>query len=115
MWDALGEWRIDSAAHQVAGRIETLSAQTKLQQHPERKVLIPLRDSLFAAIRIAAAIIIATVGGHLLGRYSAASNEIIAVISTEKPQYLAALDFEWSSDLTWTVLEEDNAGGANRQ
>jgi len=114
-WDALGEWRIDPSAHQVAGRIETLAAQAESQQRPKRTMLIPLRDSLVAALRIAAAIIIATSGGYVLGKYSTPQNAPITPMVETGPRYLAALDFEWSSELTWTVLEENTAGGANRQ
>ena len=114
-WDALGEWRIDSSAHQVAGRIESLAAQAEFQQRPLRKVVMPLRNSLVAALRIAAAIIIAISGGYVLGKYSTPQNVPDIPAAEAGPRYLAALDFEWSSDLTWTVLEEDTAGGANRQ
>ena len=115
MWDTLGAWQVDSSAHQIADRIEALAVESKPQRRPERKVSIPFRSSVLAAFRIAAAIILAIGGGHLLGRFSAASNEPTAIISPDKPQYLAALGFEWSSELTWTVLEENAQNGANQQ
>lgn len=114
-WDALGEWRIDSAAHQVARRIEALAAGTGSQGRPGPKLLIPSSTTLVAALRIAAAIIIATTGGYILGRYSAPRSVPSTPAAVGGPRYLAALDFEWSSDLTWTVLDEDIASGANRQ
>jgi len=113
MWDTLGEWQVDSSAHQVADRIEVLANESERQRRPERKILIPLRSSVLAAFRIAAALILAVGGGHLLGRFSAASDEPTAVISTDKPRYIAALGFEWSSELTWTVLDEDAQSGAS--
>ena len=105
MWHTLGKWQVDSSAHQIAGRVEALAAERQSQHRPVHKV--------FAAFRIAAAIILAIGGGHLLARFSAPSNEPTAIISTDKPQYLAALGFEWSSELTWTVLEENTQNGAN--
>lgn len=115
MWDALGEWQIDSSAHQIAGRIEALARQGESRQRPGPKVLIPLRDSLASTLRIAAAIIIAITGGYILGKYSAARPVPEAPTADGGPRYLAALGFEWSSDLTWTVLEEETPSGASRQ
>jgi anti-sigma factor RsiW len=113
-WETLGKWQVDSSAHQIADRIEALSAESKHQRRPEPRVFFPLRSSVLAAIRVAAAIILAVGGGHLLGRFTAASNQQTATISTDKPGYLAALSFEWSSELTWTVLQEDAQSGANQ-
>ncbi len=114
MWDTLGNWQVDSSAHQVADRIEALAAESESRRHSKRKVLIPWPSSVLAVVRIAAAIILAVGGGHLLGRFTTPSSEPTPTISTDKPQYLAALGFEWSSDLTWTVLEEDVQSGANQ-
>jgi hypothetical protein len=36
-------------------------------------------------------------------------------VSDDRPRYVAALGFEWSSGLTWAVLEEDNPGGVHQQ
>jgi len=112
-WNTLGKWQVDSSAHQIADRIEVLANESERQRRSERKILIPFRNSVLAAFRIAAAIILAVGGGHLLGRFSAASDEPKAVISIDKPRYIAALGFEWSSELTWTVLEEDAQSGAS--
>jgi anti-sigma factor RsiW len=115
MWDTLGKWQVDSSDHQIADRIQALAAESKPQRRPEPRVFFPFRGSVLAALRIAAAIILAVGGGHLLGRFTAASNEPTAIISTDKPRYIAALGFEWSSELTWTVLEENEESGANPQ
>lgn len=114
-WGALGQWRIDSSTHQIAGRIEALASQAESEQRTERRVLLPMRYSLFSALRIAAAIVISIIGGYMLGRYTAPRNVPNMPGSEAAPRYLAALDFEWSSDLTWTVLQEDTTGGVNRQ
>ena len=113
-WELLGTWRVDPSAHQVADRVESLARQQEAHGRSELKASIPLRRSLLPALRIAAAVLIAIGGGHLLGRLTAPSNGPTPVISTEKPRYLAALGFEWSSELTWTVLQEDTQSGANQ-
>ncbi len=115
MWDALGEWQIDSSAHQIAGRIEALAKQAESQPRPEPRVLMPLRDSFVAALRIAATVVIAISSGYVLGKYSASRPVPEAPTADGGPRYLAALGFEWSSDLTWTVLEEETPSGASRQ
>jgi anti-sigma factor RsiW len=109
-WDALGHWQIDSSAHQVADHIEALAAES--QSRP--KIFISLRSPATAALRIAAAVILAVAGGHWLGRYGVPSTPPPAG-PDEGPRYVAALGFEWSSGLTWAVLEEDNPGGMNQQ
>lgn len=115
MWDALGEWRVDSSAHQIADRIEELTTKAEPTQDMGKTVLMPIRVTLFAALRIAAAIIIAISAGYALGMYTAPRNVSTPPAAETTPRYLAALDFQWSSDLTWTVLQEDTSGGANRQ
>jgi anti-sigma factor RsiW len=114
-WEILGEWQVDSAAHEIAERIETLAIENVPQQQPEPKTFVPLRSSFVAALRIAAAVIIATTGGYILGKYSAPRSAPEAPAAGGGPRYLAALDFQWSSELTWTVLEQDTSSGANRQ
>jgi anti-sigma factor RsiW len=115
-WGALGEWRVDPSAHLIAERIETLTIENvpERQQQPP-KAMIPLRSSFVAALRIAAAVIIAATCGYVLGKYSAPRSAPEPPAAGGGPRYLAALDFQWSSGLTWTVLEQDAASGANRQ
>jgi anti-sigma factor RsiW len=115
VWNVLGKWRVDTSAHPVASRIETLAAERQPDQQPRRTVLIPFRKSMVAALRVAAAIVIAVAGGHLLGRYSAARNAPDTPTAENGPRYIAALGFEWSSELTWTVLQEDVPSGANQR
>jgi len=107
LWDTLGSWQIDSSGHQIAGRIEAIAAKTEYERRESRTRTIPFIRSFASALRIAAAIIIAIGGGHMLGRYSLPRNKPVASVTQDKPKYVAALGFEWSSELTWTVLEED--------
>jgi anti-sigma factor RsiW len=115
VWNALGKWQVDASAHPVAGRIEALAAESPPDRQPRLTALLPFRKSVLAVLRIAAAIIIAVTGGHLLGRYSAPRSAPGAPTADSMPRYIAALGFEWSSELTWTVLQEDVPGGANLQ
>jgi len=115
VWNALGKWQVDTSGHEVATRVETLAAGSPPGRQPRLTAPVSFRKSVFAALRIAAAIIIAVTGGHLLGRYSAPRSGADAPAADSGPRYLAALGFEWSSELTWTVLEEDAPSGANQQ
>ena len=109
LWDTLGSWQVDSSGHQIADRIETLAVKTESDRRQSRTKTIPFVRSLASALRIAAAIIIAIGGGHFLGRYSLPNSKPAASVSQDRPKYVAALDFAWSSELTRTVLEEEAA------
>lgn len=109
LWDTLGRWQVDSSGHQIADRIEALAAKTEPDQREKKTGTIPFIRSFASAFRIAAAIIIAIGGGHLLGRYSLPRSKPVPSVTQDRPKYVAALDFEWSSELTRTVLEEDTA------
>ena len=63
------------------------------------------------AARVAAAIILAIWGGHLLGEYGQSPSTPDVPMPQEKPRYVAALGFEWSSELTLTVLDEETTPG----
>lgn len=111
-WNLLGTWQVDTSAHQVADRLAVLVRQNETCGRPPIKAAIPWRVSMQGALRIAAAILIAAGAGHVLGRLTTASNEPTRIINTVKPRYLAALGFEWSSELTWTVLQDNAETGA---
>ena len=114
-WSTLGKWHVDSAAHQVADRVQVLAVERKPSRRPNWTAIIRSRGPVLPALRIAAGVLLAIGGGHLLGRFTARPREPNPVISTEKPRYLAALGFEWSNELTWTVLEQDTQSGATQQ
>jgi len=109
LWHALGHWRVDPSGHEIADRIETLVAESESRRWAGRVKIIPFIRSFPAALRIAAAIIISIAGGHLLGRYSVSQKTKVLPVTQEKPRYIAALGFEWSSELTWMALEEEAA------
>jgi len=112
VWNTLGQWHIDTSAHQVADRVLVSAAKIERDRRQRRTAFIPLRKSVVAALRIAAAIIITISGGYLLGKYSVRRNALEVSAADGEPRYIAALGFEWSSELTWAVLEEDTPDGA---
>ena len=111
LWNALGQWRVDPSGHEIADRIEALAAQSESEHRTSRTRTIPFIRSIPSALRVAAAIILAIWGGHLLGEYGQPPSTPDVTISQEGPRYVAALGFEWSSELTWTVLDEETALG----
>ena len=115
VWEILGRWDVDSSGHEIADRIEALAAKDKSAPQENHTKRIPFIRSFKAALRVAAAIILAVGGGHLLGRYSVSQNTPDPPVSQEGPRYVAALGFEWSSELTWMVLEEEATPGEVNQ
>ena len=115
VWALLGQWHVDSSGHEIANRIEALAAKNKTGQRESPKKTILFISSFKAALRVAAAIVISIIGGHLLGRYSVSQNMTKIPVSQERPRYVAALGFEWSSELTWTVLEDEAMSGEVNQ
>ncbi len=110
MWDTLGQWSVDTAGHDVAGRITALAEKTeRSQRHREKAKAHVLWARLLPKILRVAASIIITVGvGHKLGKYSVMGDIPRATASKNEPEYLAALGLEWLSELTWLVLEQDS-------
>ena len=58
---------------------------------------------------MAASIVIAIGVGHKLGKYSVTGDMPKAAVSQNRPEYLAALGLEWSSELAWFILEDNTA------
>ena len=106
LWDTLGRWQVDSSGHQITDRIEALAVKTEPDLGENLTRTIPFVRSFGTMFRVAAAIIIAIGGGHLLGRYSLPLSTPVPSVTQDQPKYVAALGFEWLSELTWTVLEE---------
>ncbi len=111
LWNALGQWSVDPSGHEIADRIEALAAESQSNRKAGRTKIIPFTRSIPMAIRVAAAIILAIWGGHRLGEYGQSPSTPDVPFSKEGPRYVAALGFEWSSELTWTVLDEETSPG----
>lgn len=115
LWDALGQWQVDSAGRDVAGRVTALAKEAQLQDMQQPATSARKTILLHQILRIAASIIIAVGLGHMLGEYSVTGKKPQIVSSQDKPEYLAALGLEWSSGLAWLVLEEEPADTEGEQ
>jgi anti-sigma factor RsiW len=107
-WDALGQWNVDTTEHDVAGRITALAEKTDRNQRQHKKLHVLRLGFLPVILRVAASIIIAIGVGHKLGKYSVTGGMETATTSENRPEYLAALGLEWSSELAWLILEDDS-------
>jgi len=108
VWNALGQWSVDTADHDVAQRI-TAKAEEEERNRKQHKNARDLQIGFLpAVVRVAASIIIAVGVGHKLGKYSVTGDTPRTAVSKNGPEYLAALSLEWSSDLAWLILEEDS-------
>ncbi|MCK4999758.1 MAG: hypothetical protein KAS23_09490 [Anaerohalosphaera sp.] len=101
-WKTANQWQpeieISDTPHQFAQKVlsrdkkhRTLSLRTKIIQ---------------TSFRYAASILIAVALGATLGKQSV-SPDTVNHFGQSNPEYLAALSMQWSSDLTWTILEND--------
>ena len=109
VWNALGQWSVDTADHDVAGRITAIAEEEERGRKQYRKARDLRIGFLPAVVRVAASIIIAVGVGHKLGKYSVTGDMPKAAVSQNRPEYLAALGLEWSSELAWFILEDNTA------
>lgn len=105
-WDVLGEWEIESTGVDVAGTIVSRAEELNSSRNKKLLYVLPSKRLMSIAFRVAASIIIAVSIGAMSGVRSAQSELSINSVLTERPDYLAALGLQWSSDLNWSVLEE---------
>ncbi len=109
LWDTLGQWSVDTADHDVAERINAIAEEAEREKGQSEKTHVLRIGLLPVVLRIAASIIIAVGVGHKLGKYSVTGNVPRAAASENRPEYLAALSLEWSSELAWFILEDDSS------
>ncbi len=108
VWNALGQWSVDTADHDVTQRITALTEEAERGQK-QHKIARDLQIGFLpAVVRVAASIIIAVGVGHKLGKYSVTGSTPKTAASENRPVYLAALSLEWSSELAWLILEDDS-------
>ncbi|UCC23058.1 MAG: hypothetical protein JSW23_03060 [Planctomycetota bacterium] len=105
-WDTLDNWDVDTAAHSIAGRIETLAAADKLAKRRFRTDYLPRARLLILAFRVAASIIIGIGFGYMLARWIVPQQPPATAASTDAPKYVDALGLEWSNGFVWSVLDE---------
>lgn len=107
VWNALGQWSVDTAEHDVTQRITALTEEAERGQKQHKVARDPQIGFLSTMVRVAASIIIALGVGHKLGKYSVTGSTPKTAVSENRPEYLAALSLEWSSELAWLILEDD--------
>ncbi len=104
----LGDWQVDTAGRSVADNVlQAVESNAKIAEAASRRSLY--RRIWRVTGRVAAAVVLGVSLGHWAGKSSAhnhiANREDTAVET--KPGYLAALDLQFASDLTWSVLEDE--------
>ena len=114
-WNALGQWNVDTTEHDVAARITAVADSAEREQRQGEKTRLLRPGFLPVVLRVAASIIIAVSVGHRLGKYSVTGKMETAAVSQNRPEYLAALGLEWSSELAWLVLEDGPSNGGTEQ
>ncbi len=108
VWNALGQWSVDTADHDVTQRITAIAEEEERSRKQHKNARDLQIGFLSTMVRVAASIIIAVGVGHPLGKYSVRGNTPRAAASENGPAYLAALGLEWSSELAWLILEDDS-------
>ena len=115
VWNALGQWSVDTADHDVTQRITALTEEAERGQKQQKFAPKLQTGFLSTVLRVAASIIIAVGVGHKLGKYSVTGETPKTAVSQNRPEYLAALGLEWSSELAWFILEDDTANMGEEQ
>jgi len=108
VWNALGKWSVDTAEHDVTQRISAIAEEEERSRKQHKNARELQIGFLPVVARVAASIIIAVGVGHKLGKYSVTGSTPKTAASENRPEYLAALGLEWSSELAWFILEDDS-------
>ena len=106
LWDLTGNW---PSTIPVGDITQKVLQQVSSGQLPDResKVVKFRKKFLFPIMRAAAMLVIAAGMGHILGLRSAEHYGQVPDNKPNAPVYLAALGLQWSNDLTWSVLTDD--------
>jgi hypothetical protein len=115
VWDALGQWDVDTAGRDLTERIIARAQQEGQDSIKQNNIHKLWKEFLPAVLRVAASIVIAVGVGHKLGKYSVTGHTPKAVVSQNRPEYLSALGLEWSSELAWFILEDNTANMEKEQ
>ncbi len=115
MWNALGQWNVDTAGHDVTAGITALAQSGGREQGRGEKTRLLRPGFLPVVLRVAASVIIAVGVGHRLGKYSVIGKTEPVAVSKNGPEYLAAFGLEWSSELAWLILEDDSSNTGEDQ
>jgi anti-sigma factor RsiW len=108
MWETLGRWDIDAVGHNIADKVlaSVKESQTGLKQNEQSHIV--KGDFWKDVLRVAALIVIAVGLGQKLGRIGTGQSVVPTATMQNGPQYIAALGLEWSSELTWLIMEDDS-------
>ena len=102
-WQTANSWQPDietaDTSQQFAEKV--FARDKKLRTYSFRTKIFQ------ATFRYAASILIAVALGAMLGKQSV-TQDSASLLDQNKPEYLATLSMQWSSDLTWTILEQDH-------
>ena len=109
VWDALGQWDVDTAGRDLTGRIIAIAEQEGQDSIKHNNIHKLWKEFLPVVLRVAASIVIAVGVGHKLGKHGVTGDTPKAAVSQNRPEYLAALGLEWSSELAWFILEDDTS------
>ena len=106
LWNTLGKWNVDTENRNIAGRVlaSAKNSQPNPRQYGRQNIIKD--DFWMDALRIAASVIIAVGIGQKLGKLSTGQKTHTVVSSQAEPKYIAALGLEWSSGLTWLIMDE---------
>lgn len=106
LWDLTGNLRSTIPVGDITQKV---LQQVSSGQLPDResKVVTFRKKFLFPIMRAAAMLVIAAGIGHILGLRSAERYSQVSDNKPNAPVYLAALGLQWSNDLTWSVLTDD--------
>ena len=106
LWNTLGKWDIDTTGHDIDSRVLAVAknSQSGLRQNGQPNII--KSDFWVDVLRIAASVIIAVAVGQKLGKLSTGQKTTPPASSQTGPKYIAALGLEWSSELTWLIMDE---------
>jgi anti-sigma factor RsiW len=101
-WQTTSQWQPDIDAPDTPQQfVENILAQDKKHRIDSIRTKI-----IQMSFRYAASILIAVTLGVMLGKQSVSPDTVYS-FGQNAPEYLASLSMQWSSDLTWTILEHD--------
>ena len=101
-WQTTNQWQLDLDIHETPQQF----ADKVIAQSSKQRSLSIRTKVIQISFRYAASILIAIALGATLGKKSV-SQDTAYKFGQNNPEYLAALSMQWSSDLTWTIIEQD--------
>lgn len=109
LWNILGQWDVNTAGHDISSRV--IAEATKSQNTLTPGILAYITGKEFRRdiLRIAALVIIAVGVGNRLGAVSTDKKDTPSLLSEINPKYIESFGLEWSSELTWLMMEDETS------